>query len=400
MKHRYFSVIILASVAFIISLGLILVTMYNYFSEVQWKQLRRATEISAMAVINQGEDFRWNLPDEQYRTTLISPQGEVIFDTEKRDSHLENHLKRKEVQEAMESGYGESQRYSDTMMTKMYYVAKKLPDGTILRLSMKQYTLLRVLWQLSLPISLIMLFVISMAVAISYRESQKDTQAETEAMRREFTANVSHELKSPLHVVSGFAELMKSGMARPEDMPGFAEKIYNEAQRMIRLVEDIITLSKLDEGQASDKKVKVNLYKMLQCIVEELQPKAKEKDISFELIGEQCTTFGIAQLLHQLFYNLCENAIKYNRQGSSVTIAVHWEDGHPQVSVRDTGIGIPQEDIGRIFERFYRVDKSHSKEVGGTGLGLSIVKHAAKINGAKIEVESLMNEGTIFTVKF
>ena len=158
MKHRYFSVIILASVAFIISLGLILVTMYNYFSEVQWKQLRRATEISAMAVINQGEDFRWNLPDEQYRTTLISPQGEVIFDTEKRDSHLENHLKRKEVQEAMESGYGESQRYSDTMMTKMYYVAKKLPDGTILRLSMKQYTLLRVLWQLSLPKELELLF--------------------------------------------------------------------------------------------------------------------------------------------------------------------------------------------------------------------------------------------------
>ena len=219
-------------------------------------------------------------------------------------------------------------------------------------------------------------------------------------MRREFTANVSHELKSPLHAISGYAELLKSDMVLEGDTSYFASKIYDESQRMIRLVQDIITLSRLDEGEENTVKNKIDLYVLAEAICDELSPLAKEKDVVLEIAGTNVIIDGIPQLLHSMLYNICENGIKYNRPGGSVTISLEKHDRNVIVTIRDTGIGISKSDQKRIFERFYRVDKSHSKSVGGTGLGLSIVKHSVKLHNAKLEIESIVDEGTMFTITF
>ena len=219
-------------------------------------------------------------------------------------------------------------------------------------------------------------------------------------MRREFTANVSHELKSPLHAISGYAELLKSDMVLEGDTSYFASKIYDESQRMIRLVQDIITLSRLDEGEENTVKNKIDLYVLAEAICDELSPLAKEKDVVLEIAGTNVIIDGIPQLLHSMLYNICENGIKYNRPGGSVTISLEKHDRNVIVTIRDTGIGISKSDQKRIFERFYRVDKSHSKSVGGTGLGLYIVKHSVKLHNAKLEIESIVDEGTMFTITF
>ena len=304
------------------------------------------------------------------------------------------------MQAAMRKGYGESQRYSGTMTVKMLYSAQRLADGSVLRLSMPQQTILMVIWDMALPIGFILLVVIGVSVAIAARETKKANQEETEAMRREFTANVSHELKTPLHSISGFAELLKNGMVMEQDTGYFAEKIYNEAQRMIKLVQDIIILSRLDEGQENTTRSSVNLYQLAEGVIANLEPMADKNGITIELIGQQVVMEGIPHLLNSMLFNICENAIKYNKPEGSVLVEVSEIAGHPRITVRDSGIGIPMRDRSRIFERFYRVDKSHSKEVGGTGLGLSIVKHAARLHNAKLDVDSIVGEGTLITVKF
>jgi two-component system phosphate regulon sensor histidine kinase PhoR len=222
----------------------------------------------------------------------------------------------------------------------------------------------------------------------------------SEQMRREFTANVSHELKTPLHTISGCAELLSNGMVKQEDIPEFSTKIYTEAQRMIRLVEDIIRLSHLDEGATDLKREAVDLYALAENTLQILSQEAHEAKIQMNLEGEKAVIDGIPQLLQGIIYNLCDNAIKYNREGGSVTVSVKNEEHQVQLSVVDTGIGIPEEHQERIFERFYRVDKSHSKEIGGTGLGLSIVKHAARLHDASINVHSVVNGGTTIEVSF
>ena len=221
-----------------------------------------------------------------------------------------------------------------------------------------------------------------------------------EQIRREFTANVSHELKTPLHSISGYAELLKNDMVKDEDKIPFAGKIYDEAGRMIRLVEDIISLSHLDEGAGDMQRENTDLYALAGQAVQSLTPQADAMCVSLELTGIHAAFYGIPQLLYSVVYNLCDNAIKYNRQNGKVTVSVQDEDGTAVLSVQDTGIGIAPEHQERIFERFYRVDKSHSKAVGGTGLGLSIVKHAVKIHNARIEVKSLVGKGTTVTVTF
>lgn len=399
--HKHMSgIVITALTAFVISLALIVGTMYSYFANVQRQQLRTETEMAALAVNSQQLQYLENLPKGEYRITWIASDGQVLYDSDKSSTELENHLAREEVKIALQRGYGESQRYSGTMLTRMLYSAQKLSDGSILRLSMPQHTVLRVVWDMGLPIGIVLLLVIGFSMLISAKETQKANQEESEAMRREFTANVSHELKTPLHTISGYAELMKNGMVMEQDMGYFADKIYSEAQRMIRLVQDIIVLSRLDEGQENTTRSAVNLYSVAEGVVNSLEALAEEHQVSIELIGEQVVMDGIPQLINSMIYNICENAIKYNIQGGSVVIQVAKIAGHPQVSVRDTGIGIPKKDRKRIFERFYRVDKSHSKEVGGTGLGLSIVKHAAKLHNAKLEVDSIVGEGTLIVVKF
>ena len=223
---------------------------------------------------------------------------------------------------------------------------------------------------------------------------------DAEKMRREFTANVSHELKTPLQTISGCAELLANGMVKAEDTPQFAGQIYKEAQRMTALIEDIIRLSHLDEGAEDMNRERLDLYTMAVSAVQSLQSEAESAHVQLSLSGESTMIYGIPQLVSVLINNLCDNAIKYNREGGSVAVSVRTEGDAAVLSVADTGIGIPGEDQDRIFERFYRVDKSRSKKVGGTGLGLSIVKHAAKLHGARISLRSTVGEGTTITVRF
>ncbi len=222
----------------------------------------------------------------------------------------------------------------------------------------------------------------------------------SEKMRREFTANVSHELKTPLQTISGCAELLANGIVKPSDIPRFSHQIHGEAQRMITLVQDIISLSHLDEGASDMQQSVFDLYTVCSDAIRDLRHEAESALVSLTLSGESVKIYGIPQLAGVIVRNLCDNAIKYNREGGNVKVTLLKEGGSAVLCVEDTGIGIPKEDRDRIFERFYRVDKSRSKKVGGTGLGLSIVKHAAKLHGAHITLDSEVNVGTKITVKF
>ena len=221
-----------------------------------------------------------------------------------------------------------------------------------------------------------------------------------ERLRREFSANVSHELKTPLTSISGFAELMKEGLVPPEKIPEFSGDIYKESLRLIGLVNDIIQLSRLDENSTQFQRAPVDLYDLCAQSIEQLSPVAARQSVTLELTGEHAEIMGVEQLLKEMIYNLLDNAIKYNVPGGSVTASVRKSAGRTILSVADTGIGIPYAHQPRVFERFYRVDKSHSKEVGGMGLGLSIVRHAAQYHGARLELKSQPGKGTTITVTF
>lgn len=221
-----------------------------------------------------------------------------------------------------------------------------------------------------------------------------------EDLRREFSANVSHELKTPLTSISGYAEIMKNGMVRQEDMGRFAAHIYTEAQRLISLVGDIIKLSQLDENAVEIDREEVELHALAAHVMERLRDNAAEKEIDMELLGKPVTVMGVGQILDEMVFNLCDNAIKYNKTGGKITVMTVRQDGHTMLSVEDTGIGVPEAEQERIFERFYRVDKSHSRQIGGTGLGLSIVKHGAIYHDARVEIHSKVDEGTRVSIIF
>ncbi|MBR3704388.1 MAG: hypothetical protein IKM11_02745 [Oscillospiraceae bacterium] len=233
---------------------------------------------------------------------------------------------------------------------------------------------------------------------------QKETiahhQEDRETLRREFSATVSHELKTPLTSISGFAELLKSGTVPPETAAEFAEDIYNEAQRMITLVEDIMHLSRLDENSVPMEHTEVDLHALAARVTQRLSAAAQKAGVALTLKGSRVTINGVELLLDEIIFNLTDNAIKYNRPGGSVTVTTGRQFGRVFLTVQDTGIGIPEEHLARVFERFYRVDKSHSKEVGGTGLGLSIVKHAAAYHDAAVSIDSTEGKGTTVTVRF
>ena len=231
-------------------------------------------------------------------------------------------------------------------------------------------------------------------------ELMNRAEEEIVKMRKEFSANVSHELKTPLTSISGYAEIMKSGMVNREDMIIFSERIYKEASRMIALIDDIIKLSKLDEDSVEFEREEVDLYELSREIVERLGMSARKRNVQVELSGEPVVYYGVKQMLDEMIFNLCENAIKYNIPNGKVSIWVGKTPQGVKIIVEDTGIGIPKDQQERIFERFYRVDKSHSKETGGTGLGLSIVKHGAIFHHAQINVESEIGKGTKMEVTF
>ena len=342
---------------------------------------------------------------ENTRVTRIDKQGRVLYDSKGEEYKLENHAGREEVQDAFSTGAGEAIRTSKTIGKITYYYAVKLPDGTVLRtaktIDHMIPTMLSVLPYL-VAIGVVMMILTYFLAKWQTESIERQNRAKEEAanMRKEFSANVSHELKTPLTSISGYAEIMKSGLVKSEDMITFSERIYHEASRMITLIGDIMKLSKLDEEQVELEREWVDLYALSEEVCGRLALTAQKRKVHVELSGDSVPYFGVRQILDEMVFNLCENAIKYNVDGGSVNV---WVGDTPQgvkLIVEDTGIGIPEEQKERIFERFYRVDKSHSRETGGTGLGLSIVKHGAIFHHALITVESELGKGTRMEVLF
>ena len=392
------------------------------------KYIRAAIDISGAEYLEEMDGVDWTT-----RVTQIARNGEVLYDTRRDNSTIENHRSRKEVREALEKGEGEDVRMSDTVGQEMYYYAILLNDGTVLRASKSMDGLVRTAFR-NLPVMaggaaivLVLAYFLAkwqtkrlikpiyeldlehpldnetygeLTPFLEAMDRQNKEKEAASVMRKEFSANVSHELKTPLTSISGYAEIMKNGMVRPEDITVFSERIYKEARRLVTLVEDIIKLSKLDEESVELEKQDVDLYEMTREIISRLAPQASQKNVRMELSGEPVTYFGIRQILDEMIYNVCENAVKYNNENGRVSVWVGNTLDGPKVTVSDTGIGIPKEHHERIFERFYRVDKSHSKERGGTGLGLSIVKHGALLHGAKVSVDSVPGHGTRIEMQF
>lgn len=367
------------------------------------------------------------------RLTLINSEGVVLFDTEEDPSIMDNHGERVEIIEAFETGSGEVIRHSDTIGTSTYYFAVLLDSGSIIRVSKTVNSIILTLVKV-LPFIVFMgvaLWFIVMFIAKKLTErmieplnnldvenpldaevyeelrplleridSSNKAKEEVTNMRKEFTANVSHELKTPLTSISGYAELLQNGMVRPNDISRFAGKIYGEATTLIMLVEDIIKLSRLDEGRIELEKEEVDLYYMVKDIVGRVSYSAQKKNVQITVSGQSVKYRGIRQIIDEMLYNICDNGIKYNKENGKIEIWVGATIEGPKIIVRDTGIGIPLEFQDRVFERFYRVDKSHSKATGGTGLGLSIVKNGAKLHKADISLESEVGVGTKIEVLF
>lgn len=371
--------------------------------------------------------------DNDERVTYIAPDGTVLYDSDVSAGSLENHLARPEVQDAVESGEGESHRASETVGEQIYYYAVKLEDGSILRCS-KPSTVMLETFLILIPAGiLLMALIVAVTGGVTRHiterimrpiydidinnidessiydellpffkriEEENKEKEKTETIRREFSANVSHELKTPLTSISGYAQMITNGMAKPEDVNMFGLKIEREAERLILLINDIIRLSNLDETSGVSEPENVDLNEVVTDTLSHLEPQIAKRDIQVYYSGDVSVISGTRTLIGELAYNIIDNAIKYNKQGGRIDIYVGKSPGGIDLSVSDTGIGIADEDIDRIFERFYRVDKSHSKTVGGTGLGLSIVKHVAMVHGADINVKSKLGEGTTITVTF
>ena len=546
-KKIFSSIMLTAACVLLASMITIVGFLRDYFGGIEESGLREELGIAAVGVEDEGTDYLAALPDGQRRFTWIAADGSVIYDTKADADSLENHSDREEFKAALETGAGESVRYSNTLMQKTMYAARRLDDGTVLRVSVSTATVGALLLGVTQP----MLAVLAAALILSailakhisrrvvaplneldlehplddsnaayeelapvlgrinrqrsqinsqLRELRRRTdefaqvtgsmreglvllneqgyilsmnpaarnifavegdcagkdfltvdrscdmsaavrsamesghgrlherhggriyqidvsridsdgaaigtvilvfdvteQESAEQMRREFTANVSHELKTPLQGIIGSAELIENGMVQPEDMPRFVGHIRAEAQRLVTLIGDIIRLSQLDEGEVLPKE-RLDLLEVAQGAADDLQAEAEKKNVHLSVSGKPAELEGVRQLIYEVAYNLGDNAIKYNVDGGSVSINVSSDGKNAKLTVSDTGIGIAAEDQSRIFERFYRVDKSHSKESGGTGLGLSIVKHAVQYHGGRISMDSAPRKGTSISV--
>ena len=395
-----------------------------------------ADEIGLLSSIDFGEE----------RATLVAPDGTVLYDSLADAATLENHAGRPEVAEAFQTGEGESDRASDTLGYVSLYHARRLPSGDVVRLGLDRSSVGRVVGQGLF----LMVIVVGCLVVVAWFVSRViasrlvrpileiDPEAEdakapyveleplvsrlneqhhdiiermdqvqsADDMRREFTANVTHELKTPIAAISGASELIRDGIVRPEDIPNFAGRIYDDAQRLSALVSDILTLSKLDETERTrDRQMfgsveDIDLLSVASDVCQRYGQRARDAGVRLRFDGVSTTIRGNARLLDEMVGNLVSNSIRYNRQGGSVFVWVLPQAGKPCVRVSDTGIGIPQEDQAKVFERFYRVDKGRSRERGGTGLGLAIVKHAVAFHDATIDLKSELGKGTQITVTF
>ena len=429
------SMMVILAVTLVLFYVILSVILYNQNMSILRAEVKQEAKYICTAVNISGTEYLEQMDniDESTRVTRIDESGNVLYDSRRDADTLDNHSGREEVREALKSGEGEDVRRSVTVEKDLYYYALLLEDGSVLRVSrevdslastaltmlpvigglavlMIIFAMLLAKWQtarLIKPINELDLeqpldndVYTELSPLLTAMDRQNREKEAVSNMRKEFSANVSHELKTPLTSISGYAEIMKNGMVRPADIPVFSERIYKEARRLITLVEDIIKLSKLDEESVELEKQEVDLYDLTREIVSRLSPQAFQKNIRMELTGEPVKYVGIRQILDEMVYNVCENAIKYNNDGGRVTVWVGNTLEGPKISVADTGIGIPKEHHERIFERFYRVDKSHSKERGGTGLGLSIVKHGALLHGAKVSVDSSPGRGTKIEMQF
>lgn len=419
--------------------ALCIFVFHKAFTAQAWTSLEREADlVSAGYDLVQDPQQLSSFVTNDLRITLISQDGSVLFESAT-DQPMENHLSRPEIRQAMTEGVGRDIRDSQTMGYETYYYAVLLPNGEILRMAQDAETVWSI-YDSTLPAIVLSCVALMLAAAVlaalltralvspvlsmtedldhiqdnvPYKElvpfaesihSDRILRENNEKMRQEFTANVSHELKTPLTSISGYAELIETGIAKPEDVPGFAQKIHVEASRMIQLVNDILQLSSLDnasEAGSEPEMETVDLLTVAKDCVERQKLNARRAYISLNCLGESALVHGNRALLDELCQNLCDNAIRYNRPGGKVQITTACSrDGHCTLTVADNGIGIPKEAQSNVFERFYRVDKSRSKATGGTGLGLAIVKHIARIHNARIKLESQVDVGTTITVTF
>ena len=546
-RKIFLSIMAAAAVVLLCSVLIIMGCLYDYFGGVQERQLEDELALAQTGVECSGKTYLKALEGESYRLTWIAPSGEVLFDSQADESSMENHAQREEVRQALETGEGQSSRYSSTLLEKTIYYAKKLTDGSILRISISRATAGVLVMGMLQPMLVVLAAALILALVLAKRISarivaplnrldlekplENDTyeelsplltrinqqrrqidaqlrtlqqkkdefdqitasmneslvlmnekgtvlsinpaaralfhaepdcvgqdfltversheiscairraleeghaelrverggreyqldisriesegtvigavllafdvteQAFAERNRREFTANVSHELKTPLQSIMGSAELIENGLVKQEDMPRFVGHIRTEAARLVTLIEDIIRLSQLDEGGELPFEP-VDLKKLAEEASASLASAAAEKQVTIRVHGDDRQITTVRRLASEIIYNLCDNAVKYNREGGSVDVTIDGAAHGAVVTVQDTGIGIPPEHQSRVFERFYRVDKSHSRQSGGTGLGLSIVKHAVQYLGGRIELESQPGKGPTMRVHF
>lgn len=547
-KKIFKSIMFVCALVLAVGLAAVMGILYSNFDGQMRKELSKEAAYLTYGVEQQGVDYLKNIKDKSARITYIDQDGTVLFDNEADVSEMKNHSDRTEFQKAEKYGAGESSRYSDTLSEKTIYYALRLKDGTVLRVSGTQDSVLALVENLIFPLCglLCLMLILSgiMASAISKRivkpineldlESPEENRIyeelspllskihrqnreiqnqlelakqqqeefalitenmqeglividkytmilsanssawnlfhmdrvcqgesvycldreeefrhaieqvlsgehtelvlklngsdiqlianpvirdkktegavvllvnvteklERESLRREFSANVSHELKTPLTSISGFAEIMQGGLVKNEDIPKFVGRIYKESQRLLQLVEDVIQISQLDEEKTSYVWEPVDVYQVCKNAFESLKEKAKRLNVHLYICGERMKMEAVRTLLEEAIYNVCDNAIKYNRNDGSVSVFLTQTAQEIQIVVKDTGVGIPKEDQNRVFERFYRVDKSHSKEIGGTGLGLSIVKHAVGALKGSVILRSEEGNGTEICMKF
>ena len=548
MRKKIFQNYLLVEVlVLVLCCGLFLGVLFQHYEKQAFSQLRTEANYIAHGMELSGESYLNTLRSDA-RVTWVDADGTVRYDSAADPAAMQNHLNRKEIAEALRNGEGDGSHFSETLMERTLYYAVRLGDGTVLRVSCTQKTVMAMLLMMMPPLLGVAAAVLLICMLMAFRlarhivdpinridldhpvveetygeleplvkriqeqnrtirrqmdelsQRQREFSALTdnmsegfllvdyktnvlsanhsalrmlgdgkaeeitnlrrdncfpqvlttveaalagvrtetvqeiggiswqvianpvvssgqvagvavllmdvtereqrEKLRQEFSANVSHELKTPLTSITGFAELMKEGMVTGEKVKEFAGDIYREARRLIDLVNDIIRLSRLDENSKLFESEQVDLYDLCDEIIANLQNVAERQNVMFSLSGEHVTISGVWQILNEMVYNLCDNAIKYNRPGGTVDVSVRRDGCSVRLTVRDTGIGIPYADQPRVFERFYRVDKSHSKEVGGTGLGLSIVKHGAQYHNARLELESEPGKGTSISITF
>ena len=428
-----FAIITMVAIIFTVILSM------TVYSELFQKEVRENLRICAYELKNTGifddsqTDYTMEAVD-HVRITLIDTDGTVAFDTNASIGELDNHGQRPEIQEALQNGEGETMRRSATMNKTAFYFALRLDNGQVLRVAKEAGNVWSMLSALALPLGMMSAALILVSVILTHflttsilapiehmashmdDEDMESTYREQEPfmetirkqhkdivkssqMRQEFTANVSHELKTPLTAISGYAELIANGMTSGDDTIRFAGEISKSSNRLLTLINDILRLSELDASTEVPME-EIDLYELAEKCVSMLQISAEKQNVTLMLTGKPTRMQANREMMEELLYNLVSNAIRYNRPYGNVVVSVSREDDHVDLAVEDTGIGISQADQGRIFERFYRVDKSRSKSTGGTGLGLAIVKHVVQCHGAKLDLKSQLGSGTRIEIKF